>query len=73
MSSSVLDIKKSLELQRWILDPTSRPYENNNKKQETENLTVHSAGEYVKYEGIPQEPKCSVEKQLEITRRILDY
>jgi hypothetical protein len=61
-----LDIKKALELQRWIIDPSSRPYKA--PTHEKERLVVHSAGETVKYEGIPT---ITVQQQLELQKKII--
>lgn len=57
------EIQKQLELQRWILDPSSIPYENRDSK-----LIARSAAAA---EGTK---KSNVEKQLELQRMIIaDY
>jgi hypothetical protein len=66
---SALTIDQSLELQRWILDPSSRPEKKQEKQQEK--LVARSAGEYVTYKGTTAEPKCNVQKQLELQRMIV--
>ena len=63
-SCNKLTIEKSLELQQWILDPDSRPYD----KREPENdgkLIAHSAG------AITEPTKTNVQKQLELQQMIL--
>jgi hypothetical protein len=73
-SSEGLTIEQSFELQRRVLG--ERPevrncrFDNSNKVEQTK-LTVHSAGEYVTYEGMPKEPKCTVEKQIELQKMVL--
>jgi hypothetical protein len=63
---SGLTIEQSLELQRRVLGerPEVRNCRFDNNKVEQTNLIVHSAGEYVKYEGIPQETKCTSKNRL---------
>jgi hypothetical protein len=77
-STSVLDIKKAIELQRRVLGeiPEVRNcrFDNNdnndnaNHQIEETKLIVKSAGQTVKYEGIPV---ITAEQQIELQRRIL--
>jgi hypothetical protein len=64
-----LTTEQSIELQRWIIDPSSRPYERKNKQQEPKLVSRSAGSEYVTYQGT--EPKCNVQKQLELQKRIL--
>lgn len=54
-------VQKQLELQEWIINPDSRPYESENK------LIARSAG----VNNVEVQTKSTVEKQLELQRMIV--
>lgn len=58
-----LTLKKCLELQNWILDPDSRPYETKNQ------LVTRSAG--IEINSAPKK-YLSPKEQLELTQRIIE-
>jgi hypothetical protein len=63
------NVAKSLELQRWIIDPSSRPYSANaSPGNRDQKLIARSAAKTVSEK--PQ--RLTVEKSLELRRKILD-
>jgi|GEM_PF-4478729 hypothetical protein len=56
------NVAKSLELQRWIIDPSSRPYSAPEKEQK---LIARSAVKTI-------EKKLTAEQCIELQKRILD-
>jgi hypothetical protein len=59
--SSRLTIERSIELQKWILDPSSRPYDTEKEQK----LIARSAA------GTKVEKRLTVEKALELQQKIL--
>ena len=67
-NSPKLNVEKSLELQRWIIDPSSRSYPTAAPGNRDQKLIARSAAKTVSEK--PQ--RLTVEKSLELQRKILD-
>lgn len=61
----ILTIAKSLELQRWIIDPTSVPYDFSQNNAENRLIARSAAG------SNNSEHKSVVQKQMELQKMIL--
>lgn len=63
------DVNKQLELQKWILDPSSRPYkESVNNDNDNNKLVALSASSY----SGGEQKRSTVEIQLELQQKILE-
>ena len=57
-------VERCLELQKWIIDPSLRPYSNDNDNE----IIARSASS----SNNQQQKRLTAEMQIEITQRILD-
>ena len=58
-------VERCLELQKWIIDPSLRPYSNDNDNE----IIARSARALLNNQ---QQKRLTAEMQIEITQRILD-
>ncbi len=68
MPDKRLTIEKCLELQQFILDPSSRPY-SNRADNANERLIARSAGKETQEES---SSKSNIQKQLELQQMIIE-